>query len=331
VERLPEHTMDVRHLLILHEVAKCGSITRAASALHTSQPALTRALQILEHRVGLTLLERTRRGTTLTPAGEALDRHTRAILAELRRAEDEMASHRDVGAGRIAVGTMPAGTSSLIPEAVLRFQRVMPNVMVSIFESTGPMPELVERGELDLAVMSLPAETMRTNLVEETLLYDRLVVVARRGHPLLRRSRITASELAEADWLLPTQIGKPREEFENAFWQLGIEPPRRKTEIGSARTLRALLLASDKIAPMVRLSIIEEERRGLLAVVPVDLDLPIRRVSVVLRRSTARPPAIDLFLSALRAAAAELKQQSMAPRPRRARRSSASDSHAQRA
>ncbi len=311
--------MDVRHLIILHQVELCGSITKAAAALNTSQPSLTRALQQLEQKVGLPLLERTRRGTALTAPAQALVRHTRAILAELRRAEDDMTTYKTTGVERIAVGTMPAGSSKLLPETLLRFQKQRPDVAISVFESTGPLPGMVESGELDLAVMSLSVDTLSSGLTDETLVYNRLVVVARHGHPLTRKRKITLQDLAAAEWMLPMVVGKPREEFENAFWRLGVEPPRRKLEVGSARMLRALLLASDKIAPMVELTISDEERRGVLAVLPVELDLPVRRVSLLMRKGAARSPALESFVATLRKVGEELGERPLAGKARRAR------------
>ena len=297
--------MDIRHLIILHEVAQCGSITRAAAALNTSQPSLTRALQQLEQKAGLPLLERTRRGTTLTGPGEALVRHTRAILAELCRAEKEMVAYKTVGTERIHIGTMPAGSGKLLPEALLRFQRAFPTVAVSIVETTQALAGMLEDGELDLAIISQPVDSHNQRLTDETLVYDRLVVTARQGHPLLRQ-RIDLHKLAEADWALPMVAGKPLEEFENAFLQHGIEPPRRLLEIGSARTLRALLLSSDMIAPMLRVSIIDDELRGLLAVLPINLDLPVRRISLLTRTDVAKSMALETFVATLREVSREL-------------------------
>ncbi len=311
--------MDIRHLIILHQVELCGSITKAAAALNTSQPSLTRALQQLEQKVGLPLLERSRRGTALTAPAQALVRHTRAILAEMRRAEDDMTAFKTSGGERIAIGTMPAGSSQLLPETLLRFQIKCPDVAVSVFESTGPLPEMVEKGELDLAIMTLSVDSLSIGLTDETLLYDRLVVVARHGHPLLRKRKITVHDLAAADWMLPMVVGKPRQEFENAFWRLGVEPPRRKLEIGSARMLRAMLLATDKIAPMVELTISDEERRGVLAVLPVEIDLPVRRVSLLMRKGAAKSPALESFVATLREVGEMLAERPPAGKVRRAR------------
>lgn len=306
--------MDIRHLIILNQVALSGSITKAAAALNTSQPSLTRALQQLEHKAGVPLLVRTRRGTALTEPAEALVRHVRSIQAELRRAEDGMIAFKTMGAERIAVGTMPAGSSKLVPEALLRFQRAYPQVAISVYESTRELPEMVERGELDLAIMSLPVDSHTPGLTDETLVYNKLVVVARHGHPLLRRRQISLQNLVEAEWMLPMITGKPREEFENAFWRHGIEPPRRMLEIGSARTLRTLLLDSDKVAPMVRLSIIDEESRGLLAVLPIELDLPVRRVSLLMRKGVRRSQALETFVATLREVGRDLADWPLVPR-----------------
>src|SRR3954463_757470 len=82
--------LDVRRMRVLREVAVRGSFSAAAEALSFTQSAISQQIAPLERETGTTLVQRNARGIRLTEAGEALVRHTDAILARLSEAEAEL-------------------------------------------------------------------------------------------------------------------------------------------------------------------------------------------------------------------------------------------------
>ena len=83
--------MEFEQLRQLDAIARTGTISAAAAALHTSQPSVSRSMRALEHELGCELFERTRNHVELNEAGRLALRHARAILAEERRMRDAFA------------------------------------------------------------------------------------------------------------------------------------------------------------------------------------------------------------------------------------------------
>src|SRR3990170_2620682 len=131
--------MPAERLEAFVEVARSGSLTRAARILDLTQPALSERLIALERDLGVALFVRTHRGVRLTDAGRALVPHAEralAAIAEGRRAVDEL--RRGKG-GRLAVGAAPAVSTYVLPEVLRLFNREHPDVALS--GPTGPSEE----------------------------------------------------------------------------------------------------------------------------------------------------------------------------------------------
>ena len=115
------------HLLRLFTtVVRTGSFSRAAEALHISQPAISKGVRDFELQVGCRLLDRTPKGVRPTREGKALVRHAEALFAAERAAEDELLSLRNLDSGslRIGEGSFPtpahlAGLAAIEQEHVL--------------------------------------------------------------------------------------------------------------------------------------------------------------------------------------------------------------------
>ena len=96
---------DLRLLKVLREVALRGSFSAAADALSYSQPAVSQQIARLEAQAGVKLLERQHKGIELTPAGEALVRHTERILAQLAEAQAELTEIASSARGRLRLAS----------------------------------------------------------------------------------------------------------------------------------------------------------------------------------------------------------------------------------
>ena len=97
--------LDVRRMRILREVAARGSFSAAAEALSYTQSAVSQQIAALEREVGTKLVERNARGIRLTDAGEALVRHTEAVIAKLAEAEAELEAIAGIRGGRVRLAS----------------------------------------------------------------------------------------------------------------------------------------------------------------------------------------------------------------------------------
>jgi DNA-binding transcriptional LysR family regulator len=202
--------LDVRRLRVLREVARCGSFSSAAEALGYTQPAISRHVALLERETGATLLQRRPSGVRLTDAGELLVRHTDAIMARLRDAEDDLQDLLGLRAGKLRMSTLTSAAATIVPKAIVEFRRRLPEVelSVSMVEPPGVVPK-VRAGEVDLSLCN-DESCLELPDIEGVLLFEEpLVVALPRSHRLAARSRVRLSELTDERWMLGTDHACP--------------------------------------------------------------------------------------------------------------------------
>ncbi|MFI6294847.1 LysR substrate-binding domain-containing protein [Nonomuraea sp. NPDC050790] len=295
--------LKLRHLVVVVAVADHGSVLRAADRLTLAQPAVTRCLRELEHLLGVQLFVRGPRGMTPTPSGEVFLEHARTVLAELRRAGERVSGHAKGVMGTVRVGTLPAGSSVLLPQAIADLKRSHPDVTVVVDDATfGTHAARLLSGELDLIVGRLNPITRIDGLRQIRLRYEPMRLVVRREHPALTRKEPTLAGLLDHPWILPLQQTVLRREVEQAFADEGLELPTDLVECASILTVRALLRQTDMIAVLPE-SVAAADRD--LAALAVPLEGIMRPVGVTLvhGRPLAPPAARLLDLLRVRAAA----------------------------
>jgi DNA-binding transcriptional LysR family regulator len=197
---------DLRLLKVLREVALRGSFSAAADALSYSQPAVSQQIARLEAQAGVKLLERQHKGIKLTPAGEALVRHTERILAQLAAAQAELSEIASSARGRLRVGSFATAAGTIVPLAVSAFRRLRPGVHVELLLMDPPesIPAL-RRGHIDLAISEeggFEAEPNLSGLGVERLMDDVLYAALPADHPLATRRAVALSDLVNEDWML---------------------------------------------------------------------------------------------------------------------------------
>jgi len=193
--------MEVHQLEYLIAIAEEGSFTRAAERLLVAQPSLSQQIKKLEQEVGRPLFDRLPRGVVLTEAGYRLLEHARRVLSEMHDGKRRVAEVGDQVAGALAVGAIPTVAPFLLPAAVSAFLRRWPGVAFTVIEDvTAKLLDGLERGELDLAIMS-SAEHLPT-IHMETVATEPLFLVVAKGHRLARRRQVVWSDVEEERFLV---------------------------------------------------------------------------------------------------------------------------------
>ncbi|MBO3678479.1 LysR family transcriptional regulator [Streptomyces sp. NEAU-YJ-81] len=182
--------------LFLHIVAE-GSITAGARRMHLSLPSASARVRSLEHHAGVALLIRGRRGVRPTPAGTALARHARDVLAQTARLESAVASYARPPTAPLTLLGGGSAMHHLVPRALVSFLRAHPDVDVTASESRTPRTvRLLADGEADLGVV-LDTEARDCGLTMEPLCDDSLVVIGQSGGILAGRTTVAYREVAE--------------------------------------------------------------------------------------------------------------------------------------
>ncbi|SEG65071.1 DNA-binding transcriptional regulator, LysR family [Nonomuraea solani] len=299
--------LDLARLRVLREVARHGSLTRAAAALSYTTSALSQQIAVLEREAGALLLERHARGVRLTEAGRALVRHTERVLTELRAAESALAAISTGEGGRLRFGSFTTANATLMPPAVRAFQRARPGVEVELTEADrDEAMAAVAAHELDLALVYefpvVPLEVPPTVEVRP-LLADPLHIALPPDHRLAGRERIRLAELAGERWIQGVHRGSTIDVLPKACREAGFEP-RIAFRTDDQITVRGLVAAGlgVALAPFLTLPATAPD----LVVRPLSEPSLTRTVMTATPAGRYRLPAATAMIEHLRAVAADL-------------------------
>jgi DNA-binding transcriptional LysR family regulator len=288
---------DLRLLKVLREVALRGSFSAAAEALSYSQPAVSQQIARLEAQAGVKLIERQSKGIHLTPAGEALVRHTERILSQLADAQAELAELSTAARGRLRVASFATAAGTIVPLAVSEFRRLRPGVVVDLqlMDPPASIPAL-RRGELDIAIIEeggFEADPALSGLGVERLMDDVLYASLPADHPLVTRRAISLADLKDEDWMLVGLRGTCADTniVLRACQQAGFEPRVAYTS-DDYFAIQGLVASGMGVALVPGLALASS--RDDVAVRPIRGRPPYRRIGAVFAPDPTGPLAVML-------------------------------------
>lgn len=191
--------MTLRHMRIFQKIYETQSVTRAAEALHMTQPAVTRALQELEKYYGLRLFERLNRRLTVTEAGRRMYDYALHLTETFDTMEKSLRDWERQGVLR--VGASVSLGCSLLPQLSRTFQEEHPGVEVRVRIANGELlrRDLLEN-RLDLAL--LEGEENGADLMLTPFAAGEMALIVPPGHPLARAGGATLAQAAAYPLLL---------------------------------------------------------------------------------------------------------------------------------
>ena len=200
-------TPDLRQLRSFVAVAEAGSFTRAAAGLHIAQQSLSQQMRTLELQLGVTLFERSARGTTLTGVGEVLLREARPILAQADRAVEAVRRAARGEQGELRVGFLSSVANFVMPPLVRAFRDRHPGIALHTEElAIATLVAGLREGRLDAALSRPP---LVDDLATELVLHEPVAAVLPDGHPLASRETLTLADLADEPWVLTPRASWP--------------------------------------------------------------------------------------------------------------------------
>ncbi|MGW4385325.1 LysR family transcriptional regulator [Streptomyces sp. NPDC004685] len=297
--------IEARRLHILRAVADHRTVTAAAAALYLTPSAVSQQLTALEQETGHRLVERGAKGVRLTPAGEILLTHTNAVLAQLERAEAELAAYSSGAAGTVTVAAFATGIGLVVGPALTRLARTAPGIRVRVQDAEGDasLPMVLDR-QVDVAVAveyrgapgADDARLTRVPLYAEP--FDAVLPAA---HRLASADRVPLAELAKDTWIGPFPGNPCHDVVVLACEHAGFQP-RVEHSSDDFRAVVALASAGAGVALVPRSAL-----RGMdlsdAVVRPVDGVAPTRRVFAAVRCGAEEHPLIRPVLEALGEAA----------------------------
>jgi len=296
-----ERRLKLHDLKVVETVARLGSMGRAAAALNTSQPAISRSIADLEHALGVRLLERDRRGARPTEYGYALLSCGVAVFDALREGIKTIEFLGDPNVGEIRIGCTSPMTVRLLPSVCKDFGRRHPGVSIHVTEVTRiaqQYRELRERN-VDLVIGRI-AQAPEDDIDTEVLFHDRSYVVASSRSVWSRRPKVLLSELAGERWLLPPLDSVVGASVAEAFRRQGLDFPPRGAVTGSIQLICTLAESGSFVSflPGAVLHFAKASRR--FRRVKVDLHIPPWPVGIMTVKKRRLRPVVQLFVEQLR-------------------------------
>lgn len=239
--------IDANHLTYLLAIARTGSFSRAAIELGQSQPTLSNNVAILERRLGVRLLERSKRGSTLTAHGEILVRRAEALTSIL---EDAVAEVRNLDlaiSGPLKIGATPSTLPSFLPLALsLMGPKLMSSQLELIEDLDNALAAQLVSGRVDMIVGPVFEQfTSIDGITEVALLEDPFCIATSLDSELGKRKSISIEDLLQKTWILPLPGSTYRRHVEAMFISQGVEWPKKAVYANSLSLIEAMVVSGD--------------------------------------------------------------------------------------
>jgi len=282
----------IRYLL---SVAENHSFTRAAEALHVSQPTLSQQIKLLEEALDAQLLDRSGRTVRLTDAGEVYVRHARRALEELDAAKRAVVDLEDLSRGYLRLGMTPI-TEYLTTSLVDEFNARYPGIAVSAMEMSQDQIEAgVAEGTLDAGIAfthATPSEVESSKIELHTLFMEPLSLAVGADHALAGRQAPMGIEvLSQEPLVMLNQNFALRRHFDLYCMENGIHP-RIAVETNSL----SMMVQSVRLGRLITVlpTTIACTLPRLYAV-PLTPELPHHTIALIGPHGTYKSPACRAF------------------------------------
>jgi LysR family transcriptional regulator, transcriptional activator of the cysJI operon len=286
-----------RRLQVFHAVVRLGSFTKAARALHMTQPAVTFQVRQLEEHFDTRLLDRKRHRIELTEAGRLVYEQAARILALY--ADLERSVHEVTGrlSGLVILGASTTVAEYVLPSVLVEFRHRHPEVVIRLLVSNtdGIIQKLIDN-EIDLGLVEAPVQDR--SLAVALYHMDELAVVMRPDHPLAGRERLRASDLLNQPFIAREEGSGTREVVASYLRSADLELDQLDVvmELASPEAIKAAVEAGLGLSILSLATLRKELALGTLAA--VTLDPPIERpFSFVYRRQKFRTPVVETLLA----------------------------------
>ena len=285
---------------IFYFVARCGSFTKAAQALLSSQPNVTRTIRNLEAALGCRLFVRSSRGVTLTPEGETLYAHVRTAVEQLQAGEEALTQETGLQSGRIALGISDTALHLLLP-VLQQFHKAHPGVRLQLFSHSTPQAEnALKSGLIDLAVAVCSTAEKPLRLTPLASFED--ILIGGQAYAALAARPLPLAQLQQLPLVCLGRLTGTFAVYDQWFARHGLT---LSPDIEAA--------TADQILPMVRCDLgvgllPRPLAEGALAAggvfaIPLEEALPVRTVCLLENRARPLSPAARALSRMLRQAA----------------------------
>ena len=279
---------NLNDLQAFHAVAELGSFSKAADALHVSQPAFSRRIEKLEDALGVRLLERTTRRVSLTSVGRDFDRKVQLLLNELDQTLLGIRGVAGTRMGEVTIACVPSTVYYYLSQVISRYHERYPKIRVKVFDAgANDVLTAVSKGEADFGLNFVGSQEADIDFMP--LREERFVAACRRDHPLARKRRVTWTELAAFDYISVSKVSGNRLLLDQALSSVPGRP-QAIYETQHVTTMLGLVEAGLGVAAVPSMAMPGADH-PLLVSVPLVEPLVMRKIGLIRRKGRSLSPA----------------------------------------
>ncbi len=301
----PSVPFDFVDLRLFANVADSASLTRAASASALSLPAASARIKNLEAALGVQLLYRTKRGVSLTPAGDGFLHHARLMLSQVQHLGADLQQYGQGVRGHVRICANTTATAEFLPSTLGAFLADHALVSVDLRElSSVDVVRAVHEGKTDIGIVAGHVST--SGLETRPYFSDRLMLAVPAGHPLAGRRAVAFRDAVSFEFV-GLGAGSAMQNFINRIgraqgWEL-----RTRIHVGSYDAMCRMIEAGVGIGLVAESSARRHARAGMVEVLGLEDDWAIQPLTVCMREFDALTGlARELVLRLVEAARAGL-------------------------
>jgi DNA-binding transcriptional LysR family regulator len=299
----------LRDLRVFMVVANAGAMGRAASQLAVSQPVISKSIADLEHKLGVRLFDRSRRGVELTIFGRSLRDSGLAVFDELRQSVTRLEALSDPTRGEVRIGTSPVLVGGLVSAALNRMCARYPRMKFHVVEAgsnTVRTRDLRARN-IDFAVALILEPFSTDEFAIEVLFNENHVIYVGHNSKWAKRRNVRLADLVGEPWVLPP-LDHILEPLYKAFDNAGLDRPHATVLTTSVHVHNCLLATGEFVAVLPSSTFAGGAAYSPFRALPVELPTTVAPVAIITLRGRPLSAAAKLFLDCLRELVAERKR-----------------------
>ena len=209
--------MNIRQMKYFIKVFELGNMTKAASALHIAQPALTQQMHALEEELGVSLFSRSTRGVKATEEATLLYKHAQTILRQVDNTKAILQLRDNRVSGTVSIALASSTARMLALPLIQNVRQQYPSIILEIVDlPSADLTRQVLQGRVDFALA--PDQQEIRGLVLKPFLVEELLLLVHTGLAIKKR-RLMIEDIRNVPLILPSLPNKLRSRIDHAFLQ----------------------------------------------------------------------------------------------------------------
>ena len=289
--------LDINQLQVFLSVAQEKSFSRAAEALHRTQPAVSQAIRRLEAELGEPLFDRSSKDGTLTAAGKVLFDFAQQMMKLRQHAHTAIRELRDLHRGKLTLSANEYTVMGLLP-LIPTFRARHPHIKIEVKRSfASRIPSEILGRDVEIGVVTFKPSDASISSIPVTT--DELALILAADHPLAGRETVSVRELG-AETFIAHNVPSPYRERVVKTFEKHRTPLNISMEMPTLEAIKRMVENKMGVALVPRLTAQAEIERGLLVGLTVKEMRLERKLHLIYRKGATLSHAAKAFLRVAR-------------------------------